>query len=137
MPIFSATDPDATIRNHGAGKIDPGFNGSVTATTDFIRDIRADTGSQPDHVAIPDLLAAQMEHHHFVPSKLIYDQEAGTGKAAYEAKVVTNGETQLVVKPKATKATNSDTFGPTDFILSDDALMLTCPNGRSTTRRYL
>lgn len=135
--IFSATDPDATIRNHGEGKIDPGYNGSVTATTDFIRDIRADTGSQPDHVAIPDLLAAQMEHHDLAPSKLIYDQEAGTGKAACEVKAVTKGKTQLVVKPKATKATNAETFGPTDFILSDDALTLTCPNGRSTSRRYL
>jgi len=135
--IFSATDPDATIRNHGEGKVDPGYNGSVTANTDFIRDIRADTGSQPDHVAIPDMLVAQMEHHDLAPSKLIYDQEAGTGKAAYEAKAVTKGKTQLVVKPKATRATNAETFGPTDFILSDDALMLTCPNGRSTTRRYL
>jgi len=135
--IFSATDPDATIRNHGEGKVDPGYNGSVTATTEFIRDIRADTGSQPDHVAIPDLLAAQMEHHDLAPSKLIYDQEAGTGKAAYEAKAVTKGKTQLVVKPKATKATNAEKFGPTDFSLSDDALTLTCPNGRSTTRRYL
>ena len=135
--IFSATDPDATIRNHGAGKVDPGYNGSVTATTDFIRDIRADTGSQPDHVAIPDLLAAQMEHHDLAPSKLIYDQEAGTGKAAAAVKKATCGATQLVVKPKSTNKKDKDSFGPTDFTLSDDVMMLTCPNGRSTTRRYL
>lgn len=135
--IFSATDPDATIRNHGAGKIDPGFNGSVSATTDFIRDIRADTGSQPDHMAIPDLLTAQMEHHELTPTKLIYDQEAGTGKAAAAVKKVTHGATQLVVKPKPTNKKDKDSFGPTDFTLSDDAMMLTCPNGRSTTRRYL
>lgn len=135
--IFSATDPDATIRNHGAGKIDPGYNGSVAATTEFIRDIRADTGSQPDHMAIPDLLTAQMEHHGLTPSKLIYDQEAGTGKAAATVKKVTHGVTQLVVKPKPTTKKNKDSFGPTDFTLSDDAMMLTCPNGSSTTRRYL
>ena len=135
--IFSATDPDATIRNHGAGKVDPGYNGSVTATTDFIRDIRADTGSQPDHMAIPDLLTAQMEHHGLTPSKLIYDQEAGTGKAAAAVKKATGGATQLVVKPKPTNKKDKDSFGPTDFTLSDDAMMLTCLNGSSTTRRYL
>jgi len=135
--IFSATDPDATIRHHGPGKVDPGFNASVAATTDFIRDIRADTGSQPDHMAIPDLLAAQMEHHNLTPSKLIYDQEAGTGKAAADVKKATNGKTQLVVQPKpANKKDDKEKFGPTDFTLSDDGLTLTCPNGRSTARRY-
>ncbi len=135
-PIFSATDPDATIRNHGPGKIDPGFNGSVAATTEFIRDIRADTGSQPDHMAIPDLLAAQIEHHDVAPPKIIYDQEAGTGKSAAAVKKVTNGKTQLVVKPKPTNKKNEECFDPTDFALSDDALTLVCPNGRSTSRRY-
>lgn len=135
-PIFSATDPDATIRNHGPDKIDPGFNGSVAATTEFIRDIRADTGSQPDHVAIPDLLTAQIAHHDLIPPKLIYDQEAGTGKSAAAVKTATGGKTQLVVKPKPTTKTNKDVFSPTDFILSDDALTLTCPNSRSTAYRY-
>ncbi len=135
-PIFSATDPDATIRNHGAGKIDPGFNASVVATTEFIRDIRADTGSQPDHVAIPDLLTAQMEHHDLCPPKLIYDQEAGTGKSAAAVKEVTNGKTQLVVRPKPVGKRGEKKFGPPDFTLSDDGLRLTCPNGRSTSQRY-
>ncbi len=135
-PIFSATDPEATIRNHGPGKIDPGFNASVAATTEFIRDIRADTGSQPDHVAIPDLLTAQIEHHDLSPAKLIYDQEAGTGKAAAQVKAASAGKTQLVVKPKRLNQTDKARFGPPDFTLSDEALTLTCPNGRSTSRRY-
>ena len=67
-------------------------------------------------IAIPDLLATQMEKHDLAPSKLIYDQEAGTGKAACEVKAVTKGKTQLVVKPKATKVTHSETFGPTGLI---------------------
>ena len=134
--LFSATDPDATIRNHGLNKMDPGFNASVAATTDFVREIRADTGSQPDHVAIPDLLIAQMTHHDLTPSKLIYDQEAGTGKSAVAVKAVTHGKTQLVVKPKLANSKSKDRFGPTNFVLSDDALTLTCPNGRSSSRRY-
>ncbi len=135
-PIFSATDPEATIRNHGPGKIDPGFNASVAATTEFIRDIRADTGSQPDHVAIPDLLTAQIEHHDLSPPKLIYDQEAGTGKAAAQVNAASAGKTQLVVKPKRLNQTDKELFGPPDFTLSDDALTLVCPNGRSTSSRY-
>ncbi len=134
--IFSATDPDATIRNHGPDKKDPGYNASVAATTQFIRDIRADTGSQPDHVAIPDLLTAQIEHHDLCPPKLLYDQAAGTGKSAATVREVTNGQTQLVVHPKPANKKTKDRFDPTDFALSDDTLTLTCPNNRPTTRRY-
>ncbi len=42
--ICSATDPDATIRNHGPKKVDFGYNISVAATINFIREIQADTG---------------------------------------------------------------------------------------------
>ncbi len=50
--IASAADPDATYRVHGE-RIDFGFNISVAATDTFIRESQADTGSQPDAVAIP------------------------------------------------------------------------------------
>lgn len=135
-PIFSATDPDATIRNHGPNKQDPGYNASVAATTDFIREIRVDTGSQPDPVAIPDLLSAQIEHHDVCPPKLIYDQAAGTGKSVADVREATNGQTQLVAKPKLANKKTKDKFDLSDFVLSDDTFTLTCPNGRSTTRRY-
>ena len=134
--LFSATDPDATIRNHGPDKKDSGYNASVTATVDFIREIRADTGSQPDPVAIPDLLEAQIEHHGLCPEKFIYDQAAGTGKAAADVQKATDGRTQLVVKPKLANKKETDKHQPTHFILSEDKLTLTCPNGRSTTHRY-
>ncbi|MEM4204147.1 MAG: transposase, partial [Candidatus Methanomethylicaceae archaeon] len=68
--IASATDLDATFRVHGE-QIDFGYNVSVAATDTFIREIQADTGSQPDPVAIPDLLQAQQEHHGVLPPKLI------------------------------------------------------------------
>ncbi len=134
--IFSATDPDATIRNHGPDKKDPGYNASVATTTDFIREIRADTGSQPDHAAIPDLLTAQIEHHDVCPPKLIYDQAAGTGKSVAAVRKATSGQTRLVARPKPTNKKKTETFGPTDFTLSDDLLTLRCPNGRSTSARY-
>ncbi|MEM4204834.1 MAG: transposase, partial [Candidatus Methanomethylicaceae archaeon] len=93
--IASATDLDATFRVHGE-QVDFGYNVSVAATDTFIREIRADTGSQPDPVAIPDLLQAQQEHHGVLPPKLIYDQAAGTGKHHAQVAEVSGGQTQLV-----------------------------------------
>ena len=93
--IASAADPDATYRVHGE-RIDFGFNISVAATDTFIRESQADTGSQPDAVAIPDLLTAQQEHHDLTPAKFIYDQAAGTGKSHADVDKATNGQTQLV-----------------------------------------
>lgn len=51
----SSADPDATYRVHGDDKKDFGYNVSVAVTNNFVREIQADTGAQPDPVAIPDL----------------------------------------------------------------------------------
>ncbi len=134
--ICSGTDPDATIRNHGPKKKDYGYNGSVAATVNFVREIQADTGSQPDAAAIPDLLEAQIEHHDTCPEKFVYDQAAGLGKYAAQVDAVTNGKTQLVVNPKPTKKEAHEQFGPQDFNLSEDEKTLTCPNGVETQRKY-
>lgn len=131
---FSATDPEASIRNHGPGKKDAGFNISISATQDLIREIRADSGSTGDVVPIPDLLTAQAERGDTLPEKLLYDQVAGNGKTAHLVDATSNGRTQLVAKPKYPK--HSATFSPEDFTLSDDDLWLTCPNGRTINRRY-
>lgn len=134
LRCVSATDPEASIRNHGPGKKDAGFNISVSATQDFIREIRADTGSTGDVVPIPDLLSAQAERDAVLPEKLLYDQVAGNGKTAHLVHAVSNGRTQLVAKPKFPR--HAASFGPEDFSLSDDGLRLSCPNGRASYRRY-
>ena len=131
---FSATDPEASVRNHGPGKVDSGFNISIAATKDLIREIRADTGSTSDVTPISDLLTAQAERGDTLPEKLLYDQIAGTGKTAHLVDAASNGRTQLVAKPKYPK--QSTTFSPEDFTLSHDGLWLTCPNGRTINRRY-
>jgi IS5 family transposase len=125
--IASATDPDATFRVHGE-RIDFGYNVNVAATDAFIREIRVDTGSQPDAVAIPDLLEAQQEHHDLVPPKLIYDKAAGTGKTHAEVDEVSDGQTQLVAPLADYSHRNSERFGPDDFILAPDGASLNCPN---------
>lgn len=133
--ICSATDPDATIRNHGPGKKDFGYNISVAATTDFIREIQADTGSRPDASPIPELLQSQIDHHHVCPDKFIYDQAAGWGKTVHLVDRTTDGRTQLVAKPMP-GIRKKGRFAPEDFTLSEDTFSLTCPNGRISCRRY-
>ncbi|MBX3060563.1 MAG: transposase [Anaerolineae bacterium] len=132
--LCSATDPDATIRNHGAHKTDFGYNISVATTPDLIREIQADTGSTSDVTPLPNLLIAQAERGHTLPEKLLYDQIAGNGKTAHEVSQASGGRTQLVAKPMPPK--KSRTFDPQDFCLSDDGYTLTCPNGRMSSRRY-
>ena len=133
--ICSATDPDATIRNHGGDKQDVGYNVSVLATLHFIREIRVDTGSRPDGDALPDALQAQLDQQGFVPDKLIYDKAAGWGKIVHQVDQVTEGRTQLVAYPVLPKR-KPDSFAPEDFVLRADGFALTCPNGRISTQKY-
>ncbi|MEA3341868.1 MAG: transposase, partial [Chloroflexota bacterium] len=133
--IGSATDPDATYRVHGENKVDFGYNVNVAATVNFVREIRADTGAQPDAVAIPDLLEAQIEHHDTVPDKFIYDAAAGNGKTHAAVEEATDGQTQLVA-PLISNGKDAERFTPADFTLSDDGDTLTCPNGQTTDTAY-
>lgn len=132
--IASATDPDSTFRVHGES-IDFGYNVNLAATDTFIREIRVDTGSQPDAVAIPDLLTAQQEHHDLLPDKFIYDQAAGTGKSHADVEKATDGQTQLVA-PLVNYQQKNERFGPDDFILAPDGGSLTCPNGEVSQTAY-
>lgn len=133
--IASATDSDATYRVHGENKVDLGYNVNVAATTRFIREIRADTGAQPDSVGVPKVLDAQIEHHDLAPSKFIYDAAAGTGKARFRVARVTEGQTQLVA-PLIPYDERADRYTPTDFTLSGDGSGLTCPNGQTSSTAY-
>jgi hypothetical protein len=133
--LGSATDPEATYRVHGEKKTDFGYNVSLAVTDHFIREIRADTGAQPDPVAIPDLLTAQIEQHDLCPGKLIYDAAAGTGKTYARVAQATQGRTQLV-SPLIDYAKHADRFTPDNFDLSDDGAALTCPGGHTTTLAY-
>jgi hypothetical protein len=132
--VPSGRDPDATYRVHD-DQVDFGYNVSVAATDNFIREIRADTGAQPDPVAIPDLLTAQSEHHDLTPDKFIYDAAAGTGKTYARVHDATEGQIQLV-SPLISHEKPTGRFGPEDFTLSEDGTILTCPNGQSSDTAY-
>jgi IS5 family transposase len=136
-PVYSATDPEATMRNHGENKQDFGYNVSVATTTDFVREVQVATGSEPDPVALPALLSNQLEHHQHVPEKILYDQAAGSGKVAVTVQTASQGQTQLVAKPMyETKAKKSKRFTAHDCTINEDERVLTCPEGRITSRKY-
>jgi len=132
--LASATDPEATYRVHGE-QIDFGYNVNVAATDSFIREIRADTGAQPDALAIAAVLSAQQEHLGAVPAKFIYDKAAGTGKWHAAVEKVTDGRTQLVA-PLIPYEQRRARFGPDDFVLSSDGQSLTCPQGQVSATAY-
>ncbi len=135
--ICSATDPEATIRNHGESKKDFGYNVSVLATIHFIHEIQVDTGSRPDGDALPDVFATYLDHHETAPAKLIYDQAAGHGKTAAQIEKRSKQETQLVCKPMPKKKKKqADAFTHEDYRYDPDKHTLTCPNGRIATRVY-
>lgn len=134
--ICSATDPEATFRNHGPDKKDFGFNTAVAATDKgLIREIEVHTGSCGDTTTIPGLLRAQKEHHDLLPETFSFDQIAGTGKTAADVHEVSGGATKLIANPKPSNK-KKDTFTIKDCHLSADGLTLTCPNGRTSRRKY-
>jgi len=133
--LGSATDPDATYRIHGKNKSDFGYNVSVATTEHFVREVQADTGAQPDPVAIPDLLTEQIVHHDLCPHKLIYDAAAGTGKTHALVEQASDGRTQLVARLLPYDK-RSNRFTPDDFVLSEEGHTLTCPNSHTTSTAY-
>ena len=135
--LGSATDPEATYRVHSndGDKTDFGYNIQVAVTENFIREIQADTGAQPDPVAIPDVLQAEAEHHDLVPEKFIYDTAAGNGKTRALVAEATDGKTQLVA-PLPPTHTPTGKLTPDRFQLSEDNTTLMCPNEQTTTLAY-
>lgn len=135
--LGSATDPEATYRVHGddGNKTDFGYNVQVAVTENFVREVQANTGAQPDPVAIPEVLQAQQEHHDLVPAKFIYDTAAGNGKTRALVSEATGTQTQLVA-PLPPPHTPTGKFTPDRFQLSADERTLTCPNSQTATVAY-
>ena len=132
--LGSATDPDATYRKH-RDDTTLGYNVQLAASDDFVREISAHTGAEPDEVSVPDLLVAQRERHDLLPPKLIYDAAAGKGKTFARVRQVSDGKTQLVA-PIIDYDRRRKRFGPRDFDLSEDGQTLTCPNAKSSDIAY-
>ena len=129
--IGSATDPDATYRLHGPNKSALGYNVNVLISQNFVRDIEAATGAQPDATILPDMLLSQQARHNLIPAKVIYDMAAGSGKMRHTVAVATNNHT-LIVAALPNPGRHTTAFGPELFILSPDGLSLTCPNSKTS-----
>jgi hypothetical protein len=138
LRLGSATDPEATYRQHGNEEKDIkfGYNTQVAISTDgFIRDTQAHTGAVSDQSGIAPLVAAQLEHLGTCPPKLLYDQAAGSGMARADVAQASNGQTQLVSKLMPYDKLD-ERFGPYDFTLSNDGQTLTCPAGKPSSTAY-
>ena len=136
----SATDPEATFRNHGERNgekdIKFGFNIQVASTENgLIMETKAYTGATPDQNGVANLIGEQKEHLEHCPSKMIYDAAAATGKVRHEVEKASDGETKLSA-PLVESYKKEPLFGPYDFTLSKDRKELTCPNGKTTKVRY-
>ena len=131
--LCSATDPDATARNHGKDST-VGYNISAAATPlGIIRAIHAATGASPDQAEVATLIAEQRQHQALCPPKLIYDRAAGAGRTRALVKQVSTGQTQLVAR--IPPSSSPGRLGPDDFHF-DASGALVCPAGQVTTRSY-
>ncbi|MBX3001600.1 MAG: transposase [Caldilineaceae bacterium] len=126
-------DPDITLRVHD-DDITRGYNVSVAATPDFVREIAAATGATPDSVGVEKLVAAQKKHLGVVPPKMVYDQAAGTAKKIADVAKASDNQTLLVVRLVDYHRTRQR-FGPLDFSLGEHGV-LTCPNGQTSSKAY-
>lgn len=133
--LGSATDPEATYRTHGKAQATLGYNIQIAVSENFVREIQALPGAQPDGIAIPDMLAAQQEYHGVVPPKFIYDAAAGEGKTRARVAAVSDGQTQLVA-PLLRQDQTRTPFTPHDFTLAEDGATLTCPHGVTSNVAY-
>jgi hypothetical protein len=136
----SATDPEATFRNHGErdGEKDIkfGYNIQVASTEEgLIMETQAYTGATPDQNGIARIVAEEKKHLGLCPDKLIYDAAGATGKIRHEVEQASGGETKLSA-PLVESYKKEPIFGPYDFNLSKDGETLTCPNGKSSSIRY-
>ena len=136
----SATDPEASFRNHGERDGEPditlGYNPQVAATKDgLITETQAHTGAMTDQQTVVDLITEQKAHHDVCPPKLIYDKAGGTGKVRHAVAQASDEQT-TVAAALPDYAGRSDRFGPYDFSLSEDSSTLTCPQGKSTNVAY-
>lgn len=141
----TATDLDATCRNHGPHKVSNGYNAHILTATDFIYEIQATTGATADATGVVPLLQAQADHHDYWPSHLVYDRAAGDGHTIAAVHRASEGQTQLVVQPvQRGQSAADDRFGPLDCTLTDTidpttgelVPTLHCPAGQATTTRY-
>ena len=131
--LCSATDPEATCRNHG-GDQTVGYNVGLLITPQaVIREISAATGAQPDQAGIAPIIQQQLDQQGVCPDVLIYDRAAGSGATRAEVARVSHDQTRVVAH--IPPPTTHDRFSPSDFHLNE-AGALVCPQQRTTTSHF-
>jgi hypothetical protein len=133
--IACANDLDGTYRDHGKGQAELQHNAALLASSRFIHQTKAVTGSAPDPTTLVPMVETLHQDHAFFPPGIAADQIYGTGKTRAEVAEVSQGQTRLIaLVPDYEKRT--DRFVPADFTLSEDGFSLTCPNQVTSTKIY-
>jgi IS5 family transposase len=131
--LCSATDPEATCRNHG-GTQTVGYNIRLAVTPHgVIREIAAARGAEPDAAGVARLVESQLQARGECPDKLVFVQAAGSGRTRAEVARVSGGRTQLVAR--IPPSSSPGRLGPEAFAQPQPDCLV-CPQQRSTTRHY-
>jgi hypothetical protein len=134
--IISATDLDATFRKHD-DDLTLGYNVAIATTATRIRAVVVATGATPDSEA-PILLARQqLAAHQPLPPAFIMDRAGGWGKCRARVAVLSQGQTQMVAHIPPSGGADPARFGPADFVVDAHRTSCTCPNGVTSTKRYV
>ena len=135
--IAGANDPEATLRNHGKN-VANGYNVLISTNGKVVYEVQVETGSTPDNVALPKMLANLRYYQHgYVPKRLIGDRAFGTGKTQAEVSKVTDGQTEVwAYSPNYSDRSDRYSINDCEVIWLDDKPRVTCPNGKTTDRCY-
>jgi hypothetical protein len=139
--IVSATDPEATFRQHTGHPAILGYNATVSVTGTRICGIVAPTGGTPDSL-VPELILQQEQaHEQPLPEILVMDKAGGQAKTRARVHAVSDGQTRMVAHLMTPGGRDPNLFGPEDFRVTRDPetrqiTAATCPAGKTTTTFY-
>jgi hypothetical protein len=139
--IVSATDPEATFRQHTGHPAILGYNATISVTATRIRAVIAPTGSTPDSDTPERILKQQQDHDQPLPEQLVMDKAGGQPKTRARVHAVSDGQTRMVAHLMTPGGRDPNRFGPEDFRVTRDpetqtVTAATCPAGKTTTTFY-
>lgn len=134
--IASATDLDATFRNHD-DDLTLGYNVALATTGTRISAVVVLTGATSDSEAPEALLGQQLQAGRGLPPYVIMDQAAGWGKTRARVDALSQGQTvQVALIPPAGGA-DPRRLGPANFRVDSERTSCTCPRGVVSSHGYV
>lgn len=135
--LGSALDRQATFRKHDGSPAILGTNAVISTTATRIRACVALSGCTPDSTAPLAALAQQQAAGLPLPPQLVMDQAGGWGKVRADVDSQSAGQTSLVARVPTSGGSDPNRFTVADFVVNAERTHCRCPNGVTSTRRYL